>query len=336
MMELAVLFIALSLVLYVILGGADFGAGIIEIITGEKEVNTISKAIAPVWEANHIWLIVVIVVTFNAFPEVYSTVTLYLHIPIFLILFGIIFRGTAFTFRYYDPYKDRSHTIYTFLFKLFSVFTPFFLGVTLGAIISGNISTDATLSFYELFIAPWLNFFSISLGIFLVLLFAYLASVYLAGEPGKESSALTFINYSKKLLFLLIIAGIIVFVFAELEEIHLFSKYINSWISIICAIIATSIIPLIIWMLNRKKKTYTRLLVGLQITAIIVGWFGIQFPVLVKLKNTIPLTVYNTVAPDKTLQMMILALFVGLAFVIPLLIYLFKVFKFSKASELEY
>jgi cytochrome d ubiquinol oxidase subunit II len=75
MMILALLFIGVSLFLYVVLGGADFGAGIIELFTGKKGEKIISKAIAPIWEANHIWLIVVIVILFNAFPEVYSTIT---------------------------------------------------------------------------------------------------------------------------------------------------------------------------------------------------------------------------------------------------------------------
>ncbi|MBA7637685.1 hypothetical protein ES703_45331 [subsurface metagenome] len=336
MMELAVLFIGLSLLLYVLLGGADFGAGIIEIFTGKKGIDTISKAIAPVWEANHIWLIVVIVILFNAFPAVYSTITLYLHIPIMLVLFGIIFRGTAFTFRYYDPYQDRSHTIYTFIFKLFSVLTPFFLGITLGAVILGELTIEPSLSFYDQFVNPWLSLFSLSLGIFLVVLFAYLAAVYLSGEPANNGSDLIFVNYSKKLLILLIVSGLIVFLAAEFNKFHLFKKYLNSWISIVCAVSATLLIPLFLWTLNRKKKNLARIIAGAQTGAIIIGWFGIQFPVMVQLKNSPPLTVYNTVAPDKTLQMMILALTVGLALVIPLLVYLFKVFKFSNKGELDY
>lgn len=83
MVELVLFFTGLSLLLYVLLGGADFGAGIIEIFTGKQGSKAISHAIAPVWEANHIWLIVVIVILFNAFPEVYSTVTTYLHIPLY-------------------------------------------------------------------------------------------------------------------------------------------------------------------------------------------------------------------------------------------------------------
>ena len=73
MVEFVMLILGVALFLYTVLGGADFGAGIIEIFTGNKGVHTISRAIAPVWEANHVWLILVIVVVFNGFPKVFST-----------------------------------------------------------------------------------------------------------------------------------------------------------------------------------------------------------------------------------------------------------------------
>ncbi len=334
MIELTIVFIGISVLLYVLLGGADYGAGIIEIFTGSKRMHTISKAIAPVWEANHIWIIVVIVILFNAFPEVYSTVTMYLHIPLMLVLIGIIFRGTAFAFRYYDPFQDRSHRIYTLLFKIFSLFTPFFLGVTLGAVILGNLTTDNTLSFHDRFIAPWLNLFPFSLGIFIVVLFTYLAAVYLIGESSDTESKKQFSNYSIRLLIALVFSGAIVFVAAQVNGLHLLDKYLHSGISIACAIIATMLLPVFLYALRKGMKNMMRIIAGAQTAAILTGWFGIQYPVLVALNNTSSLTVYNTVAPAKTLLMLIIALVVGLAFVIPLLLYLFRVFKFTKGEEI--
>lgn len=329
MTEIAVIFVGLSLLLYVLLGGADFGAGIIEIFTGKKGINTISRAIAPVWEANHIWLIVIIVVLFNAFPDVYAVVMLYLHIPLMLVLFGIIFRGTAFTFRYYDPYKDRSHDIYTLIFKVFSLFTPFFLGVTLGAVIMGDITTTTTGSFFERFVHPWLRLFPVSLGIFVVILFAFLAAVYLAGESSFEETSRQFIKFAKRLLIGLVISGITVFLVADLSGRDLLRSFIHSWLSIVCMVFATLLLPVFLYALNHRLPHLTRLVAGAQTGAILVGWFAAQFPVLVTLKDTIPLTVYNAAAPQKSIDMVVLALFVGLAVVIPLLIYLFKIFKFS-------
>ncbi len=329
MTEVAVAFIGISILLYVLLGGADFGAGIIEIFTGKRGINTISKAIAPVWEANHIWLIVVIVIMFNAFPRVYSTLTLYLHIPILLILFGIIFRGTAFTFRYYDPYEDKSHKAYTFLFKLFSLLTPFFLGITLGAVISGEITTDENMSFYLRFMAPWIGAFPFALGVFMILLFAYLAAVFLAGEPADEVIRRQFARYARRLLLALVIFGGVVFLTAEIDGIHLLRQYLGSWVSMVAAVVATALLPAFLVSLKRDYRQLVRLIAGAQTAAILIGWFGIQFPVLVDLRSGESLTIYNTVAPLKTLNMMVLALIVGLAVVIPLLLYLFKIFKFS-------
>jgi cytochrome d ubiquinol oxidase subunit II len=333
MTELAIVFVGISLLLYVLLGGADFGAGIIEIFTGNRGMNTISKAIAPVWEANHIWIIVVIVILFNAFPEVYSTITLYLHIPIMLVLIGIIFRGTAFTFRYYDPFKDRSHRIYSTIFKIFSLLTPLFLGITLGAVILGNLTTDNTLSFYERFIRPWFNLFPFSLGIFMVLLFAYLAAVYLIGESDNRSEKEQFSRYALRLLMALVFTGVLVFLFAGFNGLKLLSLYLRSWISITSVLIATLLLPVFLYALRKGLKNLMRIIAGAQTTVILIGWFGIQYPVLVTFGNAPALTVYNTAAPPKTLLMMIIALIVGLAFVIPLLIYLFRVFKFSKVEE---
>ena len=111
MTEVIFTILSISLLLYVLLGGADFGGGILELFTRGKASDIVSKAIAPVWEANHVWLILVIVILFVGFPPVYSTVLTTLHIPILLALIGIIFRGSAFTFRHYDIEEEKPKAI---------------------------------------------------------------------------------------------------------------------------------------------------------------------------------------------------------------------------------
>src|SRR5690349_9215424 len=142
MLELIIIILGASFVLYTLLGGADFGAGIIETMEGSKGERTISKAIAPVWEANHVWLILAVVILFTGFPAVYATLSLVLHIPLMIVLLGIILRGTAFTFRHYDIHGYRSHKYYSLAFKASSFITPMFLGITLGAMILGKITFD--------------------------------------------------------------------------------------------------------------------------------------------------------------------------------------------------
>ena len=165
MTEIIIVVLGIAVLLYVMLGGADFGAGIIEIFTGRKGIDVISKAIAPIWEANHIWLILAVVILFNGFPLVFAVLTTYLHIPLLIILIGIIFRGTAFTFRYYDESKDKMYDYFTSFFRISSLLTPFFLGISLGAIIFGGIPAGVNGTFYEVFILPWLNLFTLSTGV---------------------------------------------------------------------------------------------------------------------------------------------------------------------------
>src|ERR1043166_7617853 len=176
MLILIVIILGVSFILYTLLGGADFGAGIVESFGGKREEVTVSKAMAPVWEANHVWLILAVVILFTGFPVVYASLSWVLHIPLMMVLLGIIMRGTAFTFRHYDVHQGRSHKYYSFLFHVSSFMTPIFLGMVLGAMILGRISFDGSGSFYDVFINPWLNWFCFTMGLFTAALFAYLAS----------------------------------------------------------------------------------------------------------------------------------------------------------------
>lgn len=335
MIWIILVFLGTALLFYVLLGGADFGAGILEIFTGKKRVDVISKAIAPVWEANHVWLIVVIVILFMGFPLVYSTVMLTLHIPLLLLLTGIILRGSSFTFRYYDIKEERLQNVYTAFFKYSSLFTPFFLGVILGSVILGRITLDMSLGFYRVFMYPWLNLFSFSLGLFVVILFTFLAALYLLGEVKKEDDIAFFRKYARALVVTLISSGLLVFIAGEIDGMHLFNQFINSPGSIASVVLATIMIPALWWSIKKQNAFWIRLIAGAQTVSVLIGWFLIQYPVLVNIYEGPDITVFSAVAPDKTLIQLILALTIGLLLVIPALIYLFKVFKFGK-PEADY
>src|SRR6478735_4638416 len=110
MTYVVIVFLWLAILFYLLLGGADFGAGIIELFTSKKNRpqtrKTLYRAIGPIWEANHMWLIIAIVILFVGFPLIYATMSIYLHIPLTIMLMGIIARGTALTFRNYDAVHD--------------------------------------------------------------------------------------------------------------------------------------------------------------------------------------------------------------------------------------
>ncbi|HEV8284429.1 MAG TPA: cytochrome d ubiquinol oxidase subunit II [Chitinophagaceae bacterium] len=329
MLILIIIILGVSFILYTLLGGADFGAGIVETFAGKREERTISKAMAPVWEANHVWLILAVVILFTGFPSVYASLSWVLHIPLMMVLLGIIMRGTAFTFRHYDVHQGRSHQYYSFLFRVSSFITPVFLGMILGAMILGRISLDRSEGFYNLFIAPWLNWFCFTMGVFTSCLFAYLASVFLVGETNIERERMKYAKFSKLSMIFTMILGLLVFIMAEAGGHSLTRTFLHTTPSIIMLVIAALLCPLIWHFLNKEKnKTiYLRVGTGIQVSAILMGWFYIQFPVLIEVKNAGELTFYNTQAPAATLEQLLIALVIGLLLVIPGFVFLFRVFK---------
>src|ERR1700730_6817360 len=228
MLTLIIIILGASFLLYTLLGGADFGAGIVETFAGKREEVTISRAMAPVWEANHVWLILAVVILFTGFPSVYSSLSWVLHIPLMMVLLGIIMRGTAFTFRHYDVHQGRSHKYYSFLFHVSSFMTPVFLGMILGAMILGRISFDRSESFYNIFIAPWLNWFCVTMGVFTACLFAYIASVFLVGETKIEKERIRYAKFSKYSMIATMILGLLVFIIANAEGHSLTRTFLHS------------------------------------------------------------------------------------------------------------
>ena len=329
MLTLVIIILGASLVLYTLLGGADFGAGIIETFAGKRGEQTISKAMAPVWEANHVWLILAVVILFTAFPAVYSSLSLVLHIPLMMVLIGIIFRGTAFTFRHYDVVHDSSHKYYTFLFKLSSFITPVFLGIVMGAMILGRITFESSVGFYEKFVLPWFNIFCLAMGIFSASLFGYIAAVFLVGEAKVDSERKKYSVLSKRSMLLTLLTGMLVILIGEMDGNPLVGEFLQSITSIVMLVLAGLLCPVIWFLLNRKKnKTlYLRISIGLQVSAILVGWFYIQYPVLIQVKGGDHLTIFNTQAPPATLQQLLIALVIGFLLIIPGFMYLYKVFK---------
>jgi cytochrome d ubiquinol oxidase subunit II len=335
MTELNFAILTISLLLYVLLGGADFGGGILELLTRGKASGIVTRAIAPVWEANHMWLILVVVILFVGFPTVYSTVLTALHIPVLLVLIGIIFRGSAFTFRHYDIEEVTPKAIYSAIFRYSSLFTTFFLGITLGGIILGEISLDHNNGFYSIYIHPWLNLFSFSLGIFLVVLFAFLANIYTLGEIKEEVHLRRFTRLAKRMILVLVFAGALVFVAAELDGHPLFYEFYHSPVSIVSVVLATIALPFLWINLNRNNRTWVRITAAFQTIMIVAGWFAIQFPVVVKMKEGPDLTIQNAGAPPETQFYLLIALVVGVLIVFPAMGYLYKTFKFKKGISSE-
>lgn len=325
--ELVVVVLGISLILYVILGGADFGAGIIEIFTGDYGKDTITKAMAPVWEANHMWLIIAIVILFNGFPKAYSILSINLHIPILLFLMGIVLRGAAFTFRHYDAYKDESQKLYSYLFRCSSLFTVFFLGVTVSAFFGGTIPAEMNGSYFDYYIYPWFNTFSFSVGIFMVVISAYIAAIFLLGEVATEKGYDLIQKFATRLFIVSIISGLAIFGTSVWSDFVFHKLFFAHPVSIGCAALSVVLIPFVFARIKQKKTWQLRFIVGIQIVLIMMGWFLIQWPNLILFSNGTALSIYDLAGPVITMKVLFIALAIGVVIIFPLLYYLFRIFK---------
>jgi cytochrome bd ubiquinol oxidase subunit II len=186
MAEVCLGLVVVGITAYAVLGGADFGAGFWDLTAGGAERGgrvrgMVQRSMSPVWEANHVWLIFVLVIVWTAFPVAFGSVFSTLSIPLFLAAIGIIFRGTAFALRGHAATIREARAIGA-TFALSSVLVPFFLGAAVGGVASGrvpvgNLSCDPFDS--------WLNPTGVLIGVLAVLTGAYLAAVFLAGDSAR-------------------------------------------------------------------------------------------------------------------------------------------------------
>jgi cytochrome d ubiquinol oxidase subunit II len=339
MLNVVIIFLCASLLLYLLLGGADFGAGIIEMFTSAKNKSRTRRiayrAIGPVWEANHMWLIIFIVVLFVGFPDIYATMTTYLHIPLLLMLLGIILRGTAFIFRHYDAVKDNMQVVYNKIFVYSSFITPLLLGMIAGAVIAGRINPDAD-NFYMLYVSPWFNWFCFAVGLFTVALCGFLAAIYLVGEASSPYDEKRFIRKAGVINLLTIAAGALVFITARLEGLRFWSWLFMDPVGrymIIAALLSLAV--LWYYLLKGRRKILLRLLAGFQVTMILLAIGYHNFPDFMILENGEHLSLLQHTAPEATLKSLGWALLAGSVLILPFLGYLFYSFQRPSQEDIQ-
>jgi cytochrome d ubiquinol oxidase subunit II len=338
LLELVTLFLGGSLLLYCLLGGADFGAGMLEAFLGQKrreeQREIIIRAMGPVWEANHMWLILAVVILWNGFPKAFRQLCTTFHIPLTLMLLGVVLRGSSFAFRHYDAVRDRAQRHYTAVFVGSSFLAPLMLGMVAGGLLLGRVDLRAT-DFFTGYVAPWLNLFCIALGGFLCALFAFLAAVYLIGETQDAELRLLFARRARLANAAAVFFGALSFLSAEVEGLPLVSRFLAEKGSLLCLGLATLLlIPLWRGPLRpgwTSQRTFTsRLVAGVQVALVLLGWYMLQAPVLIAAHaGSLPasITLQAAAAPDVTLRFLLGALLVGSLLIFPALIYLLRVFK---------
>ncbi|TYA71790.1 cytochrome d ubiquinol oxidase subunit II [Seonamhaeicola marinus] len=338
MLYVVLFFLAVSLLLYVLLAGADFGAGIVELFSSKTSRDltkkTVYRVIGPVWEANHIWIIIVVVVLWVGFPGFYNILMVYLHIPLTLILLGITLRGVAFVFRHYDAYKDKTQLLYDWMFRISSLLTPIFLGVTFSGLISGNLVLTedlATTTFYTAYISSWFNLFSFFVGLFFAGICAFLASILLIGETDTTERPL-YVAKARISTISVIVLGFIVLCIGYFQNKVFVMNFVESPYSIFLIALSAVIILPLLKSIKNQSRIKTRALAGIQVLLILSAAFSSLFPELVITKDG-SVNIMNTVATNEVIKVLGIALIIGGAIILPGVFHLMKSFKMIKLLE---
>jgi cytochrome d ubiquinol oxidase subunit II len=311
---------AAALVAYALLGGADYGGGLWDLLawgpTAREQRETIARAIAPVWEANHVWLILVVTVMFAAFPSAFAWMSTHLHVPLALALMGIVLRGSAFVFRAYGPPADALETSWGAVFAWSSVLTPALLGISLGALTEGRPVVGG---------APgpwfWISPFTLAVGAFGLVLCAFLAAVYLTLEARRDEVAEAF---RRRAIGAGVLTGLLalgVFLLAG-QASHVRAMLLTSpWavpLHAATAVAATGALVLL-W---TRRYWWARAAAIAQVALIVLGWAAAQYPYLIRPHVTIA----AAAGPRSTQVLMLWILGAGAVVLFPSLVYLFRLF----------
>jgi cytochrome d ubiquinol oxidase subunit II len=324
-MLLALILMA-SLTFYVLFGGADYGGGVWDLLASgprrEEQRELISHAITPVWEANHVWLVLAVVLLFAGFPAAFAAMMTALNIPLTVLIIGIVMRGSSFVFRAYHTGDYRTQRRWGLIFAIASTVTPICLGVVVGAISSGRMSVRDGVSVNG-FLAPWLGTFPLMVGLFALSLFVFLAAVYLtveAREPALQE------DFRRKAL----VSGVLVaamalgtFLAARTGAPEIYSGLLRpSLVWIVQGATAAYAIAAFVALLTRKYKV-ARIAAMLQVGLILWGWGLSQSPFFLQGE----MTVSAAAAAPPVLWALIGATTAGLLVLFPSIGYLMQLFK---------
>ena len=328
-----VIFVALNA--YAVLGGADFGGGVWDLLAlgprKARQRELIAEAIGPVWEANHVWLILAIVLLFTCFPPAFARLGTRLHIPLSLVLIGIVLRGSAFTFWRYGA--DEEQRNWGMVFAIASLMTPLLLGTTAGAIASGAVGDGGWGSgdFSGTYVAPWLNPFALSVGMFALIAFAFLAAVYLTLEARDREVREDFRRRALASGVGLFLAAVVVLLLSlnrapRVREGLIFAAWAVPLHLLTAAAAITALVAL--W---ARRWRVARVAAAAQVSLILWGWALSQYPYILPPD----LSIANAAAPAATLRLVLAALVAGAVLLLPSLYYLFRIFKMGNPSSVN-
>lgn len=317
-----------ALIAYAVLGGADFGAGVWDLIafgrTRERQREFIHHALGPVWEANHVWLIFLIVGLFTIFPSAFASLSIALFLPFSLVLIGIVLRGAAFIYRYYSTEKQGGFARrWGRVFSLSSLLTPFFLGVSAAAVASGNL-LPADGKPNAAYAASWLTPFALVIGLMAVTLCSTLAAIYLTVEAHSAREEELVQSYRAKAL----VAGAITALLGLLGLLLAPTYAPLLWQGMLVLALPVAVITMAFGLgtaatLIQRRYVVARVLVVAMTAFMLSSWGLSQYPYIIPPHHTID----NSANEPHVILAAVISVLVGLVVLIPSLYYLFSVFK---------
>jgi cytochrome d ubiquinol oxidase subunit II len=315
MTNIVAVVLLLALAAYAVFGGADFGAGFWDLTAGgpqrgERPRELIERSIGPVWEANHVWLIFIFVVTWTAFPEAYASIMLTLFVPLTIAALGIVLRGASFAFRK-SVMTLRNRRLFGAAFAASSVLVPYCMGAVAGGIASGRVPAGGKAGDP---VDSWINPTSIVTGVLAVTAVAYLAAVYLVWEARRaEDSQLT--EYFRRRA---VVSAIVVAVVAAVgmvvlhdDATYVFDGMTGRALPVVIVGVVCGFGALVL--LARDATRGARALAVLAVAGLVVAWGVAQWPYLLPES----LTVSAAAAPSGTLKVLILNVVLALLIVLP-------------------
>jgi cytochrome bd ubiquinol oxidase subunit II len=318
--DLAAAILWVGATFYALFGGADFGGGLWDLIAGDAERGErpralIQRSLTPVWEANHVWLIFILVVLWTAFPPAFSAVMTTLYVPLALAAVGIVLRGCGFAFRKSIEGLQARRAAGA-AFALSSVLTPFFMGTVIGAIAAGNVPASGDGNAFS----SWLSPLPLLIGAMFIATGAYLSAVFLVGDARRRGEEDLERYFVRRALAAALLAGLAAA--AGLAELHAQAHYVFERLTdqglplvILSALCGVGLLIALL----RGARRLLRPLAGGAVIAVIWGWGVAQFPYLLPQS----LKIAEAAAPKPTLNAIFIVFAIAAVLVLPSLGFLY-------------
>jgi cytochrome d ubiquinol oxidase subunit II len=309
----------LGVVIYAIFGGADFGSGVWDLTAGGPERGgrvraLIDHSIGPVWEANHVWLIYILVFLWSAFPRPFTAITTTLLVPLGLAGLGVVLRGAGFAFRKFSETVGQAR-FWGACFAASSLITPFFLGTVAGAVASGRVPAEGNGDPWS----SWTGPTSLAGGVLAVLTCAFLAAVFLAADADREGDRELADQLGRKALWTGVVTGgfaMVAAVALETDAPTLASGLHGRGLVFIVGSAVAGVRA--VWLLRAGRYALARISAVLAVVAIVVGWGVAQYPWI--LVDEVELA--DGAGADATLVALLVVFAIAAVTVVPALIYL--------------